>query len=221
MKIRYKILIIILTITIAIISMKISDQSASSLQIQNNNQSSSLCRLVNKDYSIESNYIQSNLRLVNVNAISNNILLRDEAALATERMFSTIRNEIGLELILTSGFRSYNEQKLLFNYKIEQFGYNHASKMVMAAGHSEHQLGLAIDINTLYNQHLNIEDTLEFKWIKNNAHRFGFILRYPKDRVNDTGIMFEPWHLRYVGKNTAKIIFNNNWILEDYHLNNE
>ena len=83
-------------------------------------------------------------------------------------------------------------------------------------GHSEHQTGLAVDVEGENKDYDNFEDTKEFIWMKNNAHRFGFILRYPKGKEHITGFKYEPWHYRYVGIETATKIFKQNITLEEY-----
>ena len=91
------------------------------------------------------------------------------------------------------------------------------------AGHSEHQTGLAVDITSdSVNEELTVEfgETEEGKWVAENAHRFGFIIRYPEDKTLLTGYQYEPWHLRYVGIDAATEIYENGWILEEYILEN-
>ena len=86
------------------------------------------------------------------------------------------------------------------------------------AGHSEHQTGLAVDVSNSSLDYDNFESTKEFYWMKNNAHKFGFILRYPKASFHITGFKYEPWHYRYVGIKIATYIYKNNLTLEEYLL---
>lgn len=116
----------------------------------------------------------------------------------------------GLQLIVFSSYRSYQKQTILYE-KEEDKSY------IAKPGHSEHQTGLAIDISTLDCGLTNFfENTSVYQYLKYNAYRFGFILRYPKEKTKITGYAFEPWHFRYVGKTHAKRMFEENLTLEEY-----
>ena len=95
---------------------------------------------------------------------------------------------------------------------------NQVNELYLAKpGYSEHQTGLSIDVGTKDSGlTIHFENTLAFKTLKENAHLFGFILRYPKDKEELTGYAYEPWHFRYVGPVHAKIIYENNLTLEEY-----
>ena len=84
------------------------------------------------------------------------------------------------------------------------------------AGHSEHQTGLAVDVADISYDYDNFENTKEFKWMKKNCYKYGFILRYPKAQFHITGFKYEPWHYRYVGKDTAFYLYKKNITLEEY-----
>ena len=84
------------------------------------------------------------------------------------------------------------------------------------SGHSEHQTGLAVDVSDITLDYDNFEKTKEFTWMKNNAYKYGFILRYPKAKFHITGFKYEPWHYRYVGNVVAQIIHSKNITLEEY-----
>ena len=86
-------------------------------------------------------------------------------------------------------------------------------------GHSEHQTGLAVDIMGSNNDYNLFAESKEFEWMKNNAYKYGFILRYPEHKENITGFKYEPWHYRYVGKDVAKYIYENKLSLEEYFSN--
>ena len=120
----------------------------------------------------------------------------------------------GINISIISGFRTYNYQKNLYNKYVNQDGKALADTYSARPGHSEHQTGLAADINSLQQ---SFEFTKEGAWLNNNSYKYGFILRYPKGKEDITGYMFEPWHFRYVG-DIAKDIYNNgSWItLEEY-----
>ena len=102
------------------------------------------------------------------------------------------------------------------NNYVKEKGVHYADMASARAGHSEHQTGLAVDIADLSLDYDNFESTKEFNWIKKNAHKYGFILRYPKAKFHITGFKYEPWHYRYVGVNIATYIYQNNLTLEEY-----
>lgn len=131
----------------------------------------------------------------------------------------------GLEPYITSSFRSWDKQVQLFNNKVSRVtaqGSNDpmtdAAKEVAIPGTSEHQLGLALDIVDKNHPALDSsqEDTDVQKWLMENSWKYGFILRYPEGKSEITGIIYEPWHYRYVGKEAAKDIYKQGLCLEEY-----
>jgi zinc D-Ala-D-Ala carboxypeptidase len=145
-------------------------------------------------------------------------LMRKEAALALEEMFAAAKKE-GVELFAVSGYRSYEYQDTLFQAEVNRVGVDKAVEAVAFPGQSEHQTGLAMDISSKGEGMLLTEafgTTLEGKWLANNAHRYGYILRYPKGKEAITGYQYESWHFRYVGIKAATIIYENKWTLEEY-----
>lgn len=129
-------------------------------------------------------------------------------------MQSAATNE-GISLSIISGYRSYTTQQNLYQNYVNRDGKALADTYSARAGHSEHQTGLAADINSLDQSFIN---TFEGKWLNDNCYKYGFIIRYPKGKENITGYMYEPWHIRYVGIEMATSLYNNgNWIsLEEY-----
>ncbi|WP_419157021.1 M15 family metallopeptidase [Rossellomorea sp. BNER] len=147
--------------------------------------------------------------------------LREDAARALEDMFNEAKNQ-NIYLTAVSGYRSYDYQKMLLEREIAQFGKEKAVLAVAPPGQSEHQSGLAMDISSQNNGFQINEafgETKEGIWLKENAHLFGYILRYPKGKEDITHYQYEPWHFRYVGKDAAKVIFENDWTLEEYFQN--
>lgn len=124
---------------------------------------------------------------------------------------------IGLNLYISSGFRSYSYQENLYNNYVAQDGQLAADTYSARPGHSEHQTGLAFDLNTIDDSFAYTE---EGKWVKDNCQKYGLILRYPKGKEAQTGYQYESWHLRYVGKELAQELYNNgNWITLEEHFN--
>ncbi|VEF48061.1 peptidase M15B and M15C DD-carboxypeptidase VanY/endolysin [Bacillus freudenreichii] len=179
--------------------------------------------LVNKTFALPSDYVPDDLIRPKVDFSFGNqdiekSYLRKEAADALEKMFKAAKNE-GILLYASSGYRSYDRQNGVFQAEVNKSGETKAAQAVAVPGTSEHQTGLAMDITSESVQHLLVqefENTSEGKWLKDNAHRFGYILRYPKGKEDVTGYQFEPWHFRYVGEKAAKIIYERNWTLEEY-----
>lgn len=124
--------------------------------------------------------------------------------------FSTMKSAAakeGLSLVITSGYRSYSIQTTLYNNYVIRDGKERADTYSARPGHSEHQSGLAIDVANY---------TSEWDWLEVNAHKYGFIIRYPEGKESLTGYMYEPWHLRYLGVDVATKIYNSGLCLEEY-----
>ena len=126
----------------------------------------------------------------------------------------------GLSVCLSSTYRSYSEQSYLFIRKVGQCGGDEAAaaRIVTRPGTSEHQLGLCADITDKFYEvkTRDLEKTALFQWMYAHCQEYGFILRYPADKESVTGVMYEPWHFRYVGKEAAAYIMENNLCLEEF-----
>lgn len=161
--------------------------------------------LVNKTHPLSPDYIPEDLVLTKVpfkeEKFLEKKLLRKTAAFALERLF-THASCLGYSFVAVSGYRSYQRQQEIFSSHVEKYGLEHASLVSAKPGCSEHQTGLAMDISLpslSYELLSDFGDTIEGQWLANNACHFGFILRYPADKVHITGYTYEPWHFRYVG----------------------
>ena len=119
----------------------------------------------------------------------------------------------GISLFICSGFRTYREQEMLYNNYAAQRGVEEADRVSSRAGHSEHQSGLCMDVNTT---DFDFAGTKEAVWLANNCADYGFIIRFPIGKENITGYAYEPWHIRYVGKEAAKEITDQDICLEEY-----
>lgn len=119
----------------------------------------------------------------------------------------------GYNIPLVSGFRSYSLQQTIYNNYVEMDGVENADTYSARPGHSEHQTGLAFDVGAIDDDY---GETPEGKWLIENAHRYGFIIRYPKNKQYITGYKYEPWHIRYIGTEHAKKIYEQNITLEEY-----
>ena len=185
----------------------------------------SLYVLVNKEFHLSPNYEPEDLVQVEVpfapGRSSDVQRMRSEASGALTQMFNAAKDEKGYELYGASGYRSYAVQRSLFNSNVSRFGSEASANFLSAKpGQSEHQLGLAMDLTVPslnYRLKYEFENTEEGQWVAENCWRFGFILRYIKDKTNITGYSYEPWHVRYVGKDLARYLYDNNLTLEEYY----
>ena len=171
--------------------------------------------LVNKYNVLDENYKPDDLKKVNSN-YSYWGELREEAADAFLTMAKAASKE-GLKLINTSPFRSYELQTKLYEGYSKRDGKAAADRYSARPGFSEHQTGLATDIVTPTSNFGTFENTKEFTWLKNNAYKYGFILRYKKGMEYITGYMYEPWHYRYVGKEVATFIMEQGICYEEFY----
>ena len=174
--------------------------------------------LVNKNNKLTSDYIPNDLEIIDVNYACKDKFLRKEARIAFEKLAIQAKKE-GFNIIAVSTYRSYEYQEKLYNNYVLDKGFYYADMASARAGHSEHQTGLAVDVADISLDYDNFENTKEFTWMKNNAHKYGFILRYPKASFHVTGFKYEPWHYRYVGVDIATYIYKNNLTLEEYKFN--
>lgn len=154
-------------------------------------------------------------------AVSENIYMRPEAAAALEDLFEAAAQD-GITLYATSGYRSYSTQKAIFERKLERMDEKQANASVAKPGYSEHQTGLAMDIEGETTKGTGLTEafgeSLEGIWTAEHCAEYGFIIRYPKGKTNITGYIYEPWHLRYVGKEAAAEITELGVTFEEYIL---
>lgn len=177
--------------------------------------------LVNKNRSLPSDYIPADLvKLTVPTCLANPEVnqLREIAAEALGELFDGAK-DAGYDLVARSGYRSYQTQKSLRNSIEKSKGITYADKYSAQPGESEHQTGLAIDITspTVSNQLTKDFGVIpEGEWVRENAHLYGFIIRYPQGKEDIVGYEYEPWHLRYLGENLASKIYNSGLTMEEY-----
>ena len=176
--------------------------------------------LVNRDYVLSADYEPDDLVRPDVKTTNGSaILMRAEASQALEELFAAAKDEAGLTIYAVSGYRSYSTQAAIFERKIKNTGSKEkAQRLVAPPGASEHQLGLAMDLKASPDSNLSaaFAKTKQGQWVAENAHRFGFIIRYKEEWTDITGYSYEPWHIRYVGKEHAAIIYEMDIPLETY-----
>lgn len=176
--------------------------------------------LVNKDHPMKEDYVPE------LTEIEKNYSVDTRIADALKKMLSDAEKE-GLNIIICSAYRSVLRQEQVFNASMEERirqgmsnweAYQETSKSVAVPGTSEHGLGLAVDLISSQYDELDEKqaETKEAKWLAEHCHEYGFILRYPPEKTAITGIIYEPWHYRYVGEEDAKKIMEQDLTLEEY-----
>ena len=173
--------------------------------------------LVNKYYYLNSNFIPEELETVSYQYSINNTKL-NKIALENFIQMADKAKEENIIIKITTAYRDYNFQSVLYNNYVNSDGKELADTYSARPGYSEHQLGFSFDLtNSNYSDFGEFEYTEEFKWLQDNAYKYGFILRYPKDKEYITGYQFEAWHYRYVGNDIAKYIYDNDITYEEYY----
>ena len=171
--------------------------------------------LVNKYNKLPETYEPENMTNIPLTyAYSDN--KTSQEALEYYKTMSDAAKQEGIKLVISSAYRSYQDQKKTYD-EYERIKGDDIETYAARPGHSEHQTGLAFDILTLGVRTTDFDKTKEFEWLRDNSYKYGFILRYPKDKENITGYDYESWHYRYVGKQAAKIIHDENITFEEYY----
>ncbi|MED4018574.1 M15 family metallopeptidase [Sutcliffiella cohnii] len=178
--------------------------------------------LVNKDIALPEDYVPDDLVSPNVPFIfdgeHDKRYIREEAARALETLFESASSE-DVELFAVSGYRAYDTQNAIYNSYLKRWGEERTNAVSAVPGHSEHQTGLAMDVTSRSVELQLTEDfgeTVEGIWLQENAHKFGFIIRYPLGKETITGYQYEPWHLRYVGEEVATHLWKEELTLEEF-----
>ena len=189
-----------------------------------------ITKLVNKDNPLDKVFVPESLTITdeNENNFHNYINPKNKPCVNSlvvddlNKLLEAAKKE-GYNIVVDSGYRSYEYQEKVWEQCIKDKGLEHTLKYVAKPGFSEHQTGLAIDFgcfrNNKYIDELDENDPEEI-WLLNNAYHYGFILRYPLGKENITGYNFEPWHFRYVGPKLSKYLYENNLTLEEFYLLN-
>ena len=173
------------------------------INIENLNNS----QLINFDNKLDKNYIPNNLIKIN------DLYFNEDLYNNYLNMIKNINNNENIQIV--SGYRSYEYQNQLFNNETKDKLYS-----VMPAGTSEHQSGLAIDISINILDYLlesDLDESNTYNWLLNNSYKYGFIIRYKKDKIKYTNVIYEPWHLRYVDPIIANLLYDKNWCLEELY----
>ncbi|MCI9094006.1 MAG: M15 family metallopeptidase [Coprobacillus sp.] len=203
------------TLTIDIVKMyKNGIYSPKSIQATTIKNPEEITSLVNKTHQIPKGWIPDDL----VNVIDSHQQLRKEAAQAYKEFYLAAQDK-GIKCYAISGYRTNETQSLYWKRQVQIYGEEYASQYSAYPGRSEHQLGLAIDVsNQLTGDRLSekVDQAPIGKFIVSDGYKYGFILRYPQDKVSITNYGYEPWHMRYVGKELAKKLHDTGLTLEEY-----
>ncbi|HZK01285.1 MAG TPA: D-alanyl-D-alanine carboxypeptidase family protein, partial [Anaerovoracaceae bacterium] len=177
--------------------------------------------LINKQNPIDEGYKPDDLSPIKYYATDRSEAgryMRKEAADRFHELVEAADSE-GFKIVMTTAYRSYGFQQILWNNYVANEGEAAASRFSAKPGQSEHQSGLAVDVSSPSVNYALTErfgETEEGIWLANNAHEYGFIIRFPKDKENITGYLYEPWHIRYVGQPIAEEIYSKTLTLEEY-----
>ena len=173
--------------------------------------------LVNKYRGLGENFEPDNLVVIDKKYAAEDGFKSNKEALDAYIEMSRAAEKEGLSLIINSAYRSYSDQQDICDTYLKEYGQEYVNKYVAKPGYSEHQTGLAYDIGS---RNVNVfANSLEYKWMQENAYKYGFIYRFTTKYQNITGFRNEPWHYRYVGREIAKYIYeHNNMPYEEYYV---
>lgn len=177
--------------------------------------------LTNRSCLLDESFEPHDLTNLNLRATNRSFQLRAAAAAALTDLFAAAEKEAGLKLYVKSAYRSFGTQSTMYENRLERIGKD--DNVVAYPGSSDHQTGLGVDIlNFAWTQKEGMTtafgQTQEAKWLEKNCARFGFILRYMPEKQEVTGIIYEPWHYRYVGQEVARYIMDKRLSLEEFDL---
>ncbi len=175
----------------------------------------------NKKHKLPEDYEPTDLALPQIELRCSQCYLRQEAASQLEELYNDALKE-GIRISLISGYRSYDYQVALYNSYVSNYGQEMTDTFSARPGYSDHQTGLAMDlggVDTRYDLTQDFELTNEGAWLHEHAHEYGFIMRFPKGKEDITGYNYEPWHFRYIGKEEAMALMEEDeWnTFEEYY----
>lgn len=173
--------------------------------------------IVNKFYQLDKNFKRDDIQNISLSYSYANNKASSVVIDAFVKLKDEVEEKLGVHLMVNSSYRSYNDQEEIYN-DFKTVSLKYADSYAARPGHSEHQTALAIDITSLeHKQAKEFTESDEYAWLKNNCHRFGFILRYPEGKEYITGYSNESWHFRYVGIEAATTIHNEDITFDEYY----
>lgn len=173
--------------------------------------------IANKYYKLSSTFVPKGLTSISTKyAVDNQRFVIPIVKENYEKMAADME-KLGMTIKAKSAYRSYQTQADLYDDYVKGSGKAAADTFSARAGYSEHQTGMAVDVKGSNDNYSTFETTKEYRWMKENAYKYGFILRYPSDKTDITGYKFESWHFRYVGNDVAKYIYDHNLTFDEYY----
>lgn len=185
--------------------------------IENTDTSKKELMLVNKFYKLDEEYKPKLILVSSTYGYEGNYV--DESIYDNLVFMLDTARENNFVFVVSQGYRSYKQQEDIYNTYKENNGIREADEYIARPGHSEYQTGLSVDIVPFEKSIDTFEESEEYKWLIENAYRFGFIQRYEKDKENITGFKFDPWRFRYVGKVASQEIYNKKITFDEYYMN--
>lgn len=186
----------------------------------NSNTDLNYSMLVNKYYKLDKDYEPTDLVTIKQDHSWGEVgsqKIREEVYDAFKDMWNSAK-ESNIHLMINSSYRPYNDQERVYNNYKDAYGQSYADKIAARPGYSEHQTGLALDIFSITDSsQKTFAESVAYEWLLNNSYKYGFILRYPEGKENITGYAFESWHYRYVGKELAEKIYQENITFDEYY----
>lgn len=201
---------------IAIVNVKSNYEHYDNEAVVNSDTDKENLLLVNKYTKLREDYVPETLTNIPLTYAFDSNQTTEEVLDAFKDMWSAAKKE-ELTLIVNSSYRDYASQDEVWKYYDDIYGEDYADSIAARPGFSEHQTGLALDITTYGATKTTFEETDEFKWLDKNAHKYGFILRYPKEKEDITGYAYESWHYRYVGVDAATEIKKLGITFDEYY----
>ena len=205
-----------LTHVVSIVNVKANYDHYDEDIVKKTDTSKGILMLVNKFNYLDNTYVPNDITNIPLTYAFSDNQATKEVLSAFKNMWQKAKSE-NLNLIVNSSYRDYESQENVWNNYEARNGEEYADSIAARPGYSEHQTGLALDIITYGANKNTFEDTDEFKWLQKNAHKYGFILRYPKDKEDITGYEYESWHYRYVGVEAATEIHNKKITYDEYY----
>ncbi len=177
--------------------------------------------LVNKFYYLPEDYKRADISPLRLQYAYANNSASDIVIENFEIMRQDVEDELNVHLMVNSSFRPYKDQEEIYN-EYKKISLKHADSYAARPGHSEHQTGLSLDLTSLEHPYINktedsFDKSAEYEWLKNNCHKYGFILRYPEGKEHITGYNTESWHFRYVGTKVATQIYEEQITFDEYY----
>lgn len=184
--------------------------------IKDTNTSKKELMLVNKIYQLKEDYEPEDLMKVPATYAYSGVYISESIYNNLKKLISAAK-ESGYTLVLSQGYRSYGDQLKAYNNIKSNYGQARADEDAARAGHSEYQTGLSVLIVPYAKEISDVKENEEYNWLIKNAHKYGFIQRYPEGKEEITGFKYDPWRFRYVGVTTSTRIYNEKITFDEYY----